>query len=58
MFTVTDEALSRLMERVDAPTGMRLEPSAVAGLARPGWIEGSATGQEHLARLGDGGRPT
>jgi len=48
-YTVTDAAMFGFLQRAHAYAGLRLEPSALAGFAGPGWIEASETFRGRLS---------
>lgn len=50
VFTVEDAALFYHLRRLDAATGLRIEPSAAAGFPGPRWLLESPAGREYLAR--------
>ncbi|TCP01891.1 D-serine ammonia-lyase [Rubrivivax gelatinosus] len=55
-YTVTDDDLHRLLHHAAVAEGLRLEPSAAAGLAGPGGLTRSAAGRAWLRRTGLAGR--
>lgn len=59
IFTVTDEALRYYLQVVWEKLGERIEPSAAAAFAGPGWLTGSSAGLSWCASQGvDPGRAT
>jgi D-serine dehydratase len=52
VFTVPDENLFEDLYLLESTEGLRIEPSAAAGLRGPRWILDSPAGREYQSRLG------
>lgn len=52
VYTVEDDTLFRLLKTIADTEGVRVEPSAAAGLAGPGMLTGTEAGRAYLAAHG------